>query len=123
MCENGLISFGSAWDGSPAGVAAHTTFQFPLTDAGAYLVAPLWSDVDISDPLGTGEGEIFYQTFSNSGDELLSLVSGFVEYQYNVSFTGEWMLVAEWNNVHPIPQESDPRVCYTKEMILETILV
>ena len=115
MCENGLISFGTAWDGSRAGVAAHTTFKFPLTDIGAHLVAPLWSDVDISDPLGTGEGEIFYQTFSNSGDESLSLVNRFVEYQNNISFTGEWMLVAEWNNVHPIPQESDPRVRCTKE--------
>ena len=115
MCENGLISFGSAWDGSLADAAAHTTFEFPLR--GAYLIAPLWSDVDISDD--EGGGEIFYQTISDSGDESLSTVSRFIEYQYNISFAGEWMLIATWNNVHPIPQNTDPRVCCIKGLILE----
>ena len=113
MCENGLISFGSAWDGSLANATANATFEFPL--GGAYLIAPLWSDVDISDPLREGE-EILYEFYSGVAISetalvIVNLVSTFIEYQYNISFAGEWVFIATWYNVQPAPQESDQRVC------------
>ena len=85
---NGLISFGAPiTDFSPS--------LFPLEHD--FIVAPFWSDVDIS----TGVGQIRYEvhTTSSVGSTFLSNVSQFIEEQTNTSFTGQWMLLVEWEEV------------------------
>ena len=66
-------------------------------------MAPYWSDVDIR-----LAGNISYEVHSarknNSGsDRLLEEISQFVEQSTGQSFSGTWMLVAEWTEVYPWP--------------------
>ena len=85
---NGLISFGGPiTDFSPS--------LFPLEHN--FIVAPFWSDVDISN----GVGRIRYEvhTTSSVGSTFLSNVSQFIQEQMNTSFTGQWMLLVEWDEV------------------------
>ena len=66
-------------------------------------MAPYWDDVDIS-----LAGNISYEVHtrrSNSlaSNKLLDDISAYVGQSRNQSFTGAWMLVAEWEGVHPWP--------------------
>ena len=86
---NGLISFGNPF----------TRFNpelFPIEFR--YLVAPFWSDVDIS-----RTGSIRYQVYSNGSRET-EIISQFIS-EENFIFTAEWMLIVEWNRV---PQFGGP---------------
>ena len=66
------------------------------------MFAPFWSDVDIS-----GIGSISYETYlrgsSDGEDAILDRVSGFIATQSSSSFSGFWMMVAQWDRVHPFP--------------------
>ena len=71
--------------------------------ANAYLVAPYWDDVDIR-----LAGNISYEVHSRSNNnpgsnQLLDQISQFIEDSSGDSFQGDWMLVAEWEEVHPWP--------------------
>ena len=84
-------------------IYALITAPFPDGAPGAYVVAPYWDDVDLR-----RAGNISYEVHSRSGNnpgsnQLLDEVSGFVENSTGQSFQGSWMLVAEWENVHPWP--------------------
>ena len=82
----------------------HQPYAFPsdFSDvASVYLVAPFWSDVDIR-----REGAVFYEVHmtGNSGSEdLLGVVSDFVSDYTGDDFVGSWMLIAQWDKVHPYP--------------------
>ena len=66
------------------------------------VVAPFWSDVDTRI-----EGCIQYQVFDPVSDNAtISEVSSYVSQATNRSFSGVWMLVAEWRDVHPFPHGS-----------------
>ena len=112
ICENGIISVGS----SSLDVSSSDNISpCPITGSEARLIAPLWSDVDIVE---TVNGEIVYQIFTEDYDsDQLELVSRFISHQYrsNVTFTGRWMIVVEWNRVlpHSRPPGSNLRVSYT----------
>ena len=73
--------------------------QFPGTTADVialYLVAPFWDNIDLR-----RRGNIFYEVHSlDSSPSLLSQVSHFVS---DGLFSGTWMLVAQWDQVHPWP--------------------
>jgi len=111
ICENGIISVGS----SSLDVSSSDNISpFPINGSEARLIAPLWSDVDIVE---TVNGEIVYQIFMEDYDsDQLELVSRFISHQHrsNVTFTGRWMIVVEWNSVlpHSQPPGSDLRVSY-----------
>lgn len=103
MSTNGVISFGSGWlfwypEPFP-------TRQFFVRNTS--VVAPFWSDNDIRQN-GTVRYEVHTRstgTNSTSG-QLLDQVSSFIVNQENLttgSFLGQWMLVAEWDEVHPYP--------------------
>ena len=69
------------------------------------VIAPFWSDNDIR-----REGDIHYATYQQEPDGeaniLLEVVSSFIRNQSELgdsSFRGRWMVVAEWNRVHPYP--------------------
>ena len=59
-------------------------------------MAPFWADINIA----TSVGEIYYQVYT-SGSEFdgLDNVSSFISAEMEVSFSGSWMLVAEWHEV------------------------
>ena len=61
-----------------------------------FIVAPFWANNDISSRVG----HISYEVHtSETSPEILSLISAFVKQQQQINFSGNWMLVAEWNNV------------------------
>ena len=74
--------------------------RFPLVDQ--YLLAPFWSDVDITNGVGTIQYEVHSRT---TGGTPLQDVSEFISNEGNVVFEAEWMLVAEWREV---PQWGTP---------------
>ena len=66
-------------------------------------MAPFWSDNDIRK-----EGVVRYAAFmrgdSYKGNKILDSVDNYV----NVTdFRGTWMILAQWDRVHPYPHGSD----------------
>ena len=96
---NGIFSFSA-----PFYSAVARAFPSTLsTVANAYLVAPYWDDVDIR-----LAGNISYEVHSRSNNnpgsnQLLDQISQFIEDSSGDSFQGDWMLIAEWEEVHPWP--------------------
>lgn len=91
---NGVISFEQPF-------THHIPSLFPsdLTFiSSAYLLAPFWSDVDIS-----FYGSIFYEVHATPSSPLLSQVNEFISNYTETDFTGRWMLVAQWDEVHQFP--------------------
>ncbi len=94
---NGIISFSNPW-------FFWYPETFPTTSFNtreAFVVAPFWADHDIR-----VEGTVSYKTYSfGDGDSniMLEYVSSFIRSNRNESFTGQWMLVANWTDVHPYP--------------------
>ena len=70
-----------------------------------YVVAPYWADHDIHK-----EGNVFYETFergkSQNDDSMLQRVNDYLRYKTGSNFSGTFMILAEWNGVHPYPQGS-----------------
>ena len=102
MGDNGIISFGSPW-----------FFWFPevfptmnFFTRNIAVIAPFWSDSDLR-----LVGNVYYETYQlglgGESDAFLDVVSSFIRNQSNledsVTFRGRWMVVAEWNKVHPYP--------------------
>ena len=100
---NGLISFGAP---------IFDDFGPSLISEYDFIVAPFWSDVDF----GTGVGQIRYEvhTTSNVGSTFLSNVSQFIQEQINTSFTGQWMLLVEWEQVPQFGGSLDVVSCDSK---------
>ena len=97
---NGLISFGSlygSWINQP----------FPGNAAinSRYLVAPFWDDVDTRGD----NGEVSYEVHQSG--YYLNTVNLFLRRNRPSSFTGTWMMVAQWNAVHPYFGRFNPEVC------------
>ena len=71
-----------------------------------YVVAPYWADHDIR-----RDGNVFYETFergrSRNDDVVLDTVSHFLRLNNEaLSFSGTFMILAEWQDVHPYPHGS-----------------
>ena len=70
-----------------------------------HVVAPYWADHDIRK-----EGNVFYETFergkSQNDDSMLQRVNDYLRYKTGSNFSGTFMILAEWNGVHPYPQGS-----------------
>ena len=67
---------------------------------GRYLAAPFWSDVDITNGVGTIRYEVHScadATIENGTP--LQNISDFISNEEDVVFEAEWMLVAEWDDV------------------------
>ena len=100
VSENGFISFGhpaSFWQPR----------IFPLLSpaiSNMYIVAAFWSDNDIRQ-----NGSIFYQVHELGSDPtsisavLLERVSSFIRIKKENTFSGQWMLVVQWEQVRPDP--------------------
>lgn len=100
--ENGVISFGEPWKYSYPDRFPTNYFYTRRSIA----VAPFWSDNDIR-----LSGAVRYATVSSNdgssneaGRMLLSNVDGYIRTQPgHETFTGNWLLIAHWDNVHPSP--------------------
>ena len=70
-----------------------------------YVVAPYWADHDIR-----REGEVCYETFhrgrSTTENSVLDRVSRYLRMNTMSDFSGTFMILAEWRNVHPYPHGS-----------------
>ena len=62
------------------------------------LVAPFFTDIDISYGVGQIDYEIHTVTTSQS---ILSEVNSLINEHTQTEFNGEWLLVATWDNVPP----------------------
>ena len=72
-----------------------------------YVVAPYWADHDIR-----RDGNVFYETFergrSRNDDNVLDIVNRYLELNNLAqNFSGTFMILAEWQNVHPYPHGSN----------------
>ena len=91
---NGVISFHQPF-------THHEPSLFPsdLTFiSSAFLLAPFWSDIDIS-----VYGSIFYEVHREADSSLITQVNHFISNHTESNFTGTWMLVAQWDLVREYP--------------------
>lgn len=87
-------------------VYSHTPSPLPTNRNGiqnVFLVAPFWDDIDIR-----RAGNIFYEVhaaFSGNADSLnlLSQVDTYIQRSTGRTFFGSWMVIAQWDMVHPWP--------------------
>jgi len=68
-------------------------------------VSPFWDDVDLR-----LAGDILYEVHTSMSEDpdpasvdLISQVSSYIQDETNSSFSGTWMIVVQWNMVHPWP--------------------
>ena len=72
-----------------------------------YVVAPYWADHDIR-----SDGNVLYQTYKRGSslydDITLDRVNEYLRFsnQSSPEFSGTFMILAEWNGVHPYPHGS-----------------
>lgn len=72
-------------------------FPGTTTISAYYLVAPFWDDVDIR-----RRGNIYFEVHTSEySSNFLTKVSTFVT--PDGSFTGTWMVLAQWDMVHSWP--------------------
>ena len=100
VCANGAISIG----------AGHFNFYSPTffpsilpAISSANVLAPFWNDHDAQGPSSRILYKVYENSFGEMAREKIKNVSMLVEAQKNVSFTGVWMLVAEWLDVPAYP--------------------
>ena len=78
---------------------------FPTTVPDIYwgfTAAPFWSDVDLR-----LEGSASWEVHTlQQSDNLINMVSTFIQNNIDPLFSGEWMMVGYWENVHPFPHGS-----------------
>ena len=68
------------------------------------IVAPFFTDTDISG----GVGRIRYEIHTNATSQhLLSNVNNLINEHMGTEFSGEWLLIAEWNDVPAFAQPLD----------------
>ena len=115
---NGIISFQQPF-------THHIPFLFPSEFtfvSSAFLLAPFWSDVDI-----TTTGSVQYEVHTGGTDSFISQVSSFIADYYGRHFIGEWLLVAQWSRVPPYPGDSSIVVGYNynafSTLLLQTFLM
>ena len=93
---NGIISF-------ERGFYYWYPYPFPTpwwSVQSRYVVAPFWSDNDIR-----LKGEVCYEVHDRH-DELMDSVSEYISTSIGTNFRGRWMLLAQWDRVHPYPHGS-----------------
>lgn len=90
VTTNGYFTFGD----QPYLTCCPTLFTasyFPT-----YVVAPFWTDIDTREA-----GNVSYRVItSGTFASIVEDVSEYVSRKMNVTFSGKWMIVAEWNSVH-----------------------
>lgn len=105
MNENGAFSFNDPWRFSHPN--RYPTTYLPTRRG--HVLSPFWSDIDIRK-----EGTVRYVPIqrgsTTSGDMIMDEVSTYINYRYvaggEANFQPSWVLVAQWDEVHPHPHGS-----------------
>ena len=71
----------------------------------SHVMAPFWADVDTR-LAGSVSYETHHRGSNAESNAVLERVSGFIAAQTNTNFTASWMLLAQWDRVHPYPHGS-----------------
>ena len=90
---------------------------FPTTSPETYWphsVAPFWSDADLR-----VEGRIQWKFYSRS-DMDFSPVDTVISNDQGTSYDGSWMLVVDYNSVHPFPYGDDQSATYLQKVRINT---
>ena len=101
---NGYFTFGRFTGFTP----------FPFSEGnGLSLVAPFFTDIDIS----KGSGRIVYQVHNNFSDIFSSQVAQYINVAINTNrytnFSAEWILIATWTEVSPYNTNNVVSCSYT----------
>ena len=96
VCTNGYFVFDHE-------LTSHRPYLFDGFDTHS-LVAPFFTDIDIS----RGVGQIRYEIHTTATSEyLLSNVSKLINEHTGKTFSGEWLLIAEWRDVPAYSRSTD----------------
>ena len=106
ISENGAFSFGKPWKFSHPDIFPTEYYYTQDSD----VVAPFWSDNDIRK-----EGTVRYLAVSRwdsrEGDEMMDVVLEYLKRREDInissSYAPTWMIVGQWEKVHPFPHGSD----------------
>ena len=72
-----------------------TPYLYKSTNNATYTVAPFWSDIDT-----TQLGEVTYRVITTATSaNTVEEVSAFISRNMSTTFSGTWMIVAEWHEV------------------------
>ena len=88
ISSNGLISLGTSF-------ISYTPETFPISSK---VIAPYWTDIYPQLP-----GRINYILVTTQNDSVgsIALVNNFLASNISVSFSADWILVAQWMDVCP----------------------
>ena len=88
ISSNGLISLGTSY-------TSFTPETFPISSK---VIAPYWDDIDLRQ-----QGQINYTLVTTQNDSVgsIALVNNFLASNISVSFSADWILVAQWIDVCP----------------------
>lgn len=113
--ENGAFSFEDPWQFS------HPN-RFPtsyLSSRQSHVLAPFWSDNDIRK-----EGTVRYVTLENGsstrGDMIMNETANYVNCNLVTGdeiFQPTWMIIAQWDQVHPHPHGADSHEGISEEYL------
>lgn len=117
VSENGVISFGTTWTFSHPQIFPTSNYYIQQSS----VVAPFWSDNDIRKE-GTVRYVAITEGASTQENELLAEVNTFLQEMENIQdFVGTWMLVAQWEKVHPHPHGADDHEGIPEEFLNKVI--
>ena len=98
ISSNGLISLGTSY-----------TYFIPETfPISPKVIAPYWDDIDLSQ-----QGQINYTLVTTQNDSVgsIALVNNFLASNISVSFSADWILMAQWLDVCPYGNSNCANVC------------
>lgn len=113
--ENGVLSFGRPYRFSHPKRFPDSTIAVRQQN----VVAPFWSDNDIRKE-GTVRYAAIQRSSSAEGNMLLQQIAARVNEPRSVSddqFEPTFMVVAQWDKVHPFPHGSDSHEGYSEEYL------
>ena len=101
VSENGVISFDRKWMFDKPQLFPTNKWFLQSRD----VIAPFWSDNDIR-KAGTVRYVLIEKGKDPMGDSLLEEADLVVSNVHKTNFTGQTMLIAQWDHVHPYPHGS-----------------
>ena len=112
--ENGAFSFDNPWKFSHP---SRYPTDFIHTQTGD-VISPFWADGDIRK-----EGTVRYVPIARDegpeGDRLLDMIVEFLQMHDGIpiSYVATWMLIAQWDKIHPHPHGADDHMDLSEEFL------
>lgn len=102
ICANGLVSIGTRSCSAP-----YSDLGRPFSSRGPSIIAPFWSDIDITRSLGVDDNRVYYRLYENTSlslndSKILERIQDYVRYQSTaLKFAPQRALVVTWYRVRP----------------------